>query len=215
MHDLQLEITGVQPRQRGLVPLFEFQLNARVTPADIQVQALIVHAQIQILAPHRRYSPAEQERLTDLFGEPERWGETLRSRFWTRVHANTGPFTGSIQVPLVVPVTFDLNVAAAKYFYALEDGDVPLLFLFSGSVFYGRAGGSIRVAPIPWNKESEFRLPIARWRELMDEHYPNSAWVELERDRFDRLYTYKRRHGLATWEEVIDRLLPAERHVPA
>ena len=52
-------------------------------------------------------------------------------------------------------------------------------------------------------------MPAHVWKELMEHHYPNSAWLALRRDVFDRLYAYKRNHGLATWEQVIDELLPA------
>lgn len=109
---------------------------------------------------------------------------------------------------LPVPCTFDLNVAATKYFHALEGGEVPLLFLFSGTVFYPAADGRLQVQQIAWSKECVHRMPVQVWRDLMDHHYPNTAWLTLHRDVFDRLHAYKRRQGLATWEQAIERLLP-------
>jgi hypothetical protein len=41
----------------------------------------------------------------------------------------------------------------------------------------------------------------------MDRHYPNTAFMWLERGVFDRLYEFKRHHGFATWEQALERLL--------
>jgi hypothetical protein len=41
----------------------------------------------------------------------------------------------------------------------------------------------------------------------MDTHYPNSGWLTLRRDVFDKVYAYKRQHGLTGWDEAIERLL--------
>ena len=53
-------------------------------------------------------------------------------------------------------------MAAAKYLHALgEDGVVPLLLLFSGTVFSkGEAG--FTAEPVPWHAEASFPLPVAR-----------------------------------------------------
>jgi hypothetical protein len=86
---------------------------------------------------------------------------------------------------------------------------VPLAFLFSGTVFYADGAGALQVAPIPWDKESRFRLPVKSWREMMDIYYPNSAWLCLRRDVFERLYQFKVEHGIPTWEQALERVLPA------
>ncbi len=129
---------------------------------------------------------------------------------WTHVSAVVPPFTDSIVTDLQVPCTFDFNVAATKYFYALEDGEVPLSLLFSGTVFHEVEDAGLQVAQISWDKEASFRLPIRIWREMMELYYPNSAWLTLRRDVFDQLYDFKRRHGVPTWEEAIERLLARE-----
>ena len=108
---------------------------------------------------------------------------------------------------LPVACTFDLNVAATKYFYALEEGEVPLLFLFSGTIFYARPDGQLQVQPISWNKECVYRMPVATWKDLMEHHYPESAWLSLGRETFDRLYEFKRSLGATSWEQTIDKLL--------
>ena len=47
------------------------------------------------------------------------------------------------------------------------------------------------MAPISWDKEAKFRLPLKVWKEMMDLYYPNSAWLCLRRDVFERLQQYK------------------------
>jgi hypothetical protein len=108
-----------------------------------------------------------------------------------------------------VPCTFDFNVAATKYFHGLADGDVPLNFLFSGTVFYADGEGALQVAPIPWDKEARFRLPVKSWQEMMEIYYPNTAWLCLRRDVFEKVYQYKVEHGIPTWEQAIESMLPA------
>jgi hypothetical protein len=205
--DLDFTILGVEPAAHGLTPLLHFKVGVTNTPADEVVQSIILQAQIQIHAPQRSYKEDEKAKLSDLFGAPETWGQTLRSRLWTLSNTTVRTFTGSTEAILSVPCTFDLNVAGTKYFYALEDGDVPLLFLFSGTIFYAGQDGALQVQQISWNKECAHRMPISVWQGLMDHHYPNSAWITLEREIFDRLYEYKRNAGVSTWEQAITRLL--------
>jgi hypothetical protein len=100
-------------------------------------------------------------------------------------------------------------VAATKYFHGLADGDVPLNFLFSGTVFYEDAAGSLQVSPIPWDKEARFRLPVKAWHQMMDIYYPNTAWLCLRRDVFERLHQYKVENAIPTWEQTFESLLPA------
>jgi hypothetical protein len=205
--DLSFQITGVDAAARGLVPLMHFKLQVATSNSAESIQGLILNAQIQIQSPQRAYSPSEKERLVDLFGTPERWGQTLRNRLWTHANCTLGAFTGVAETVITVPCTFDLNVAATKYFYALDDGEIPLLFLFSGSAFYISAEGKLQVERISWDKECTYRVPVKRWTDLMEQHYPNCAWLYLHRDVFGRLYEYRRRNGIATWEQTVEALL--------
>jgi hypothetical protein len=182
-------------------------------PEDV-IHTVALRAQIQIEAARRRYSPSEQEKLLDLFGEPDRWSRTLRSMLWTHASVVIPAFTGSTTVDLQVPCTFDFNVAATKYFHGVSDGEIPLSLLFSGTLFYAGPQGALQVAPIPWDKEARYRLPVQVWREMMDEYYPNSAWLSLRRDVFERVYEYKVRHGIQGWEEAFTSLLSAAEGEP-
>jgi hypothetical protein len=112
-----------------------------------------------------------------------------------------------VTVDLPVPCSFDFNVAATKYFHALDDGEAPLTLLFSGTIFHENDEGHLQVAQIPWEKETAFRLPIRIWKQMMDHYYPNTTWVCLHREVFDRLDDYKRCQGLPTWEAALERLL--------
>ena len=49
------------------------------------------------------------------------------------------------------------------------------------------------------------------WREMMDSYYPNSVWLKLRRDVFERLYQYKMQHGIPTWEQALESMLPWRR----
>jgi hypothetical protein len=207
--DLEFKVTGVGSAARGLTPLLNFQLAITNQPAPQPIQSVLLRAQIQIASPQRDYSEAEKERLAELFGQPAQWGQTLRNRLWTNASTSVGPFVGTTETLLPVPCSYDLNFAATKYFYAVADEAVPLLFLFSGTVFYDGPDGALQVQPIPWTRECAYRMPIQVWQEMMNEHFPNSAWLYLNRDVFERLYAYRRRHGLGTWEQSIERLLLA------
>ncbi len=207
MPDLQFKIESAESVPFAAVPMLAFRLHVEVSSPGHAIHSIALHAQIQIETPRRRYSAVEQERLVDLFGEPERWGQTLRPMLWTHAGVAVPAFSDSVVVDLCVPCSFDFNLAATKYFYGLSGGDIPLIFLFSGSCFYAGANGGLEVAPIPWSKEARFRFPVGVWREMMNMYYPNSAWLRIRQDVFDRLYQYKSEAGVATWEEALERLL--------
>lgn len=207
MPDLEFSVESAEPIPYSATPLLALNLRIRNRDTSNQIRSIALQCQVQIEAPRRHYSPQEQERLLDLFGEPERWSQTLRNTLWTHASVNVPGFDGETVVPLPVPCTFDFNIAATKYFHALEGGVVPLCLLFSGTVFYQDQG--IQIAPIPWNKEARFKMPADVWKQVIDLHYPNTAWLALRRDTFDRLHAYKMHLGVATWEEALDRLLAA------
>jgi hypothetical protein len=209
MPDLNFKVTGVEAAVYGVAPLLHFKLEVTNTPETETIQSVILQTQIQIHPTQRAYAAEEKEKLGELFGTPERWGQTLRARLWTHANATLRQFSGKTEAILSVPCTYDLNVAATKYFYALEDGEVPLLFLFSGTIFYTAPDGRLQIQQVSWEKEFAYRMPISTWQTIMNQHYPNTAWLTLERELFERLYAFRRREGLATWEQTIERLLPA------
>ena len=142
---------------------------------------------------------------------PQRWSQTLRTLLWTHASAAVPSFTDTCTVDLPVPCTFDFNVAATKYFHALNAGDIPICVMFSGTVFYQGEDEALQVAQVPWDREANFRLPVSVWKEMMEMHHPNTSWLCLRRDVFEQLYEYKMRHGIPTWEEAITRALATDK----
>jgi hypothetical protein len=219
MPDLNFAVERAEPLAHAAAPqlVFKLAISARDDDADTDAEAragpaaiaaVALRCQVRIEPARRRYRPGEQERLLDLFGTPDRWGQTLRSLVWTQTGLMVPAFTGRTVVDLPVPCSFDFNVAATKYFHALEEDAVSLTLLFSGSVFYVEPEEDrLQVSPISWDKETTFRLPIAVWKEMMELYYPNSAFLCLRRDVFDQLSLYKSRQGLPTWEQALERLL--------
>ena len=209
MPELHFQIEGAEAVPHSATPLIALKLRIINLPDTVPVHTLTLRCQVQIEPAKRRYVPQEQEKLLDLFGTPERWARTIRPLHWMNTSVSVPGFTGSILVDLELPCTFDFNVAATKYFHALDAGDIPVCVMFSGTVFYQGEEGALQIAQVPWDREASFRLPISVWKDMMEMHYPNSAWLCLQRDAFAQLYEYKMRHGLPTWEQAIARMLAA------
>jgi hypothetical protein len=213
MPDLSFHVEKAEAQRFAAAPTLLFKLRVTNSSANEMVHSVALRCQIQLEVTRRKYSCEDQEKLRDLFGETERWGQTLKNMLWTHASVVAPAFQDSTSIDLPVPCTFDFNVAATKYFHGLADGDVPLNFLFSGTVFYADGGGALQVTPIPWDKEARFRLPVTAWKEMMDIYYPNSAWLCLRRDVFERLYQYKVENGIPTWEKALENILPAVEEV--
>ncbi|MGH9534607.1 MAG: DUF6084 family protein [Terriglobales bacterium] len=153
MPDLRFTITGAEARP-GHVTFAFTATNGDGEP----VHSLSLRVQISIRAHQRRYAASEALRLGDLFGEPARWDRTLGPVAWTEAACNVGPFRGEATGQLHAPV--EPGSAVTKYFAALVCGAAPLLLLFRGTVFYQDPAG-LRVAPLPWDREAGFHLPVA------------------------------------------------------
>jgi Family of unknown function (DUF6084) len=209
MPDLSFEVLGAEAPAFAAVPTLIFKLRIDNAVEQERIHTVSLRCQIQINVTRRRYSAEAQARLLEVFGEPKRWGETLRPLLWTHANAVVPSFSGSVTIDLPVPCTYDFEVVGTKYFNAVGDGEIPLTFLFSGTIFYEGTGGNLQVGQISWSKEATFRLPVVLWQAMMERYYPNSAWIRLHKDVFDRLYQYKATHGLLTWDEVLVQLLRA------
>lgn len=209
MPDLQFRIETAEAVPHAAVPLIALQVHIMSRPATETIQSLVLRCQVQIEPAKRRYVAKEQGKLQDLFGTPERWARTVKPLHWMNTSVAVPRFNGEICVSLELPCTFDFNVAATKYFYALEAGEIPVCVLFSGTLFYQTSDGTLQIAQVPWDREASYRLPVAVWKDMMEMHYPHSTWLCLNRDTFERLYQYKIRRGIPTWEDAIDQALAA------
>jgi hypothetical protein len=203
--DLSFAVLGARAEPYAAVPTLVFRLRLTESTGE-RIHAVALRCQIQIEPRQRHYTGPEEERLLELFGEPRRWSETLKTVLWTHASLMVPGFTGSLEIDLPVACTYDFEVTAAKYFHALDDGEIPLLLLFNGTVFTrGQTGFSVE--PVPWEKEAPYRLPVRVWRELMDQYFPGGAWIRLRRESFDALHLFKARRALPTWDDAVESLL--------
>jgi len=205
--DLTFGCTGVSAERYAATPTLSFQLTI-TERSGVRVHAIALRGQIRIEPHRRRYSAAEAERLHDLFGDPSRWADTVKPIQLATVTTMVPAFTAVAEVELPVPCTYDLEVASARYLQGLDDGTIPLLMLFSGTVFVATEAG-FSVELVPWSAEASYRMPVAVWRELADAHFPGSAWLRCTRDTLDALAGYKARHALPTWDATLNALLAA------
>lgn len=214
MTSLVFDCVGAGTDRFAMVP--GFTLRLRITDADGErIDAIALRCQIRVEPQRRRYSADEAERLHDLFGETDRWADTLKPLQLVTLSTMVPGFTGSVDHDLAVPCSYDMEIAATKYFDALGDGVIPLLLLFSGTVF-GNRDGRLSVQQVPWSKECSFGLPVAVWRETIETHFPNSAWLPVQRETLDALRRFKSRNALPTWNSTLTALLArAEQPHPA
>ena len=207
MSDLRFSVVESRAEPYAAVPTLAIRLRIEDGSGE-DIQAIALRCLIQIEPRRRHYTGLEEERLVDLFGEPRRWGDTLKSVLWTNNSLLVPSFTGATEVDLLMPCTYDFEVASSKYFHALDDGEIPLLLLFSGTVF-ARSGTGFVVDQVPWHNEASYRMPVRVWRDTMDAYFPDSAWLRVRRDTFDRLHRFKGRAAMTSWDEALAELLDA------
>ena len=205
MAELVFDCVGAHAERYAVAPSMSLTLRIAET-TGLKVDAIALRCQIRIEPTRRRYSDAEAERLNDLFGDTQRWADTLKPLQFTTVSLMVPGFTGSTELDLPVMLSYDLEIGSTRYFAGLEDGEVPLLLLFSGTVF-SSPGGRLQVQQVPWSKEASYRLPVGVWREAIEAHFPNSAWIRMSLQTLDALQQFKTRQALPTWDATITALL--------
>ena len=191
------------------------QLTARLRIEETTgqvVHALALRCQVRIEPQRRGYAEADETGLRAMFGDRERWAETLRPFLWMQCNTTVQGFTGVTETDLPMPCSYDFDVVGSRFLHAVGDGEVPLSLLFSGTVFIKGATG-FGVEQVPWDCDATYRLPVEVWRQMMDSYYPNTGWIRLDRDVLERVADYRARHGLTSWEETVQRLLPDEGEV--
>ncbi len=213
MRDLHFTCRDLSPDPSAAVPTLRLRLQIR-EPDGEAVHTLALRCQL-LIEPHgREYTDREAGLLVHLFGDRSRWSESLRPVPWVNVSTVVGPFTGSTEVELSVPCSYDLEVAAGKYLHVLSDGEVPLRLLFSGTGFVGQQG-RVQVMPVPWHCEASYRMPVRVWRELMDRYFPGSGWLRLRRETIDALLRYTSARALPDWDSALRGLLEEGTVAPA
>ncbi len=211
--DPDFEVLEAHPVERAAAPTLGF--TVRVSDAsERQVFTIALTAVITVEPSKRPYDPSSRERLVELFGEPVRWASTTTNFRWAQADALVPAFAGSTEFELTVPCTYDLELAAAKYFHGLAEGEAPLRFHFNGTIFYEADGGRMQIVQIPWDRSPRFRMPIEVWRATIDATYPYRAWVPLHAETLARLERRKAERGLPTFDTVLEQLLDADEERP-
>jgi hypothetical protein len=205
MSQLDFSVLDIAAEPYAVVPTLLARLRI-VERTGEPVHALALRAQVRIEPQRRRYDDDEEAGLLDLFGRRERWADTLKPFLWLHTTAMVQGFTGTTETELALPCTYDFEVTGAKYLQALRDGEIPLVLLFSGTVFTRGLTG-FGVEQIPWDREATHRLPVAVWREVMDRYFPGSSWLRLDRDTLEALARYRSARGLLSWDDTVASLL--------
>src|SRR5262245_27474285 len=109
MPELDFTVESAAAVSFAATPLLSFKLKIRNANSDEKIQSIALRCQIQLETTKRKYSATEQAKLLELFGEPERWGRTLRAMLWVHTSATVPPFQGETTIDLPVPCTFDFN----------------------------------------------------------------------------------------------------------
>ena len=203
---LSFDVSGVSVVEHAAAPTLSFSLDIEDRSGrPVFVAALTV--QIHLEPIKRGYDDDTRERLAELFGEPGRWATTARRMVWSTEPVLVNAFTGSTTVEVPVLCNYDLELAATRYFSALPDGEVPLIWFFNGSVYYQADDERLQIVQIPWDTAAEYRMPVATWREMIERHYPDRGWVALDSGTVDRLGRLKAARGNHTIDQTVGELL--------
>jgi hypothetical protein len=205
MPELSFTVVDIVPEPYAVTPTLLARVRVEETTGE-RVHALALRAQVRIQPQRRRYDDTEEQALLDLFGDRSRFAQTLKPFLWLHTSTVAQGFTGSTEITLPLPCTYDFEVSGTTYLHALRDGEVPLLFLFSGTVFT-RGTTGFSVAQVPWDQEASYRLPVAVWRDLMAEVFPGSEWVRMSRETVEALAHLRHVRGLTSWDAVVSTLL--------
>jgi hypothetical protein len=207
MPDLDFDILSADVKPYAAAPTIVFQLQITNAVEGEEIYAAGLKSQIRIEAVHRKYEQETKKRLLEVFGKPERWAQTLKSLYWKQITIPVPRFTGQTVVEIPLECSEDMSAAVGKYMYAVEEGPVPLAFLFNGSIFYKGLEKPVQVTQLPWNKEALYSLPVSLWDDLLDAYFPDSKWLRVPKETFDKLCEYKARSAHPTLNHCLEALV--------
>jgi hypothetical protein len=209
MTELSFTCVDVQPERYAAAPTLLFRLRIGAESGK-RVRAIALRCQIRIEPARRGYGDKEAEGLLELFGERERWGDTLQAFQFANTSTVVPSFNDWIELDITVPCSYDMEVTAGRYFHALESGEIPFILLFSGTIF-GDGENGMWIEQVPWHAEARYKMPVAVWREMMDMHFPGSGWLRLRRDTIDAIANIRATRALPTWDDAIMAVLDTAR----
>ncbi len=204
--ELEFEVLGARPLRYAAAPMLVLDLQV-TEPSGREVYMIALTIQLMIEPARREYDDLTRERLAGLFGAPERWAVTTHSLVWAQLDVVVPAFTGSSTVAVPVACSYDLEVAAAKYFHSLPAGEAPLALHFNGVVYYPDERGGLQVVLVPWSCSVDYRLPVAVWQETVEHYYPNTGWVALRSQTLHALERERVARGLPTYDACLQSLL--------
>jgi hypothetical protein len=205
--DYRFAVLDVAAEPYAVAPQLTARLRIQETTGR-HIHAIALRCQVRIEPQRRRYGDGEEDGLRSLFGERSRWSDTLKPFLWMQANTTVQGFTGDTEADLALPCTYDLDVIGTRYLHALDAGDAPLDFLFSGTIFT-RGGSGFEVEQVPWACEARYAMPVAVWRRMIASYFPNSGWLRVGSDVLGALAAYRARHDLISWDETMQRLLAA------
>jgi hypothetical protein len=211
MSAISFTIVDIFAEQYAATP----QLTARLRIEEgtgQTIHAIALRCQVRIEPQKRPYDVSDETGLRALFGDRDRWADTLKPFLWMQAGAMVQGFTDITEVDLALPCTYDFDLTGSRYLHAVGDGEIPIVLLFSGTIFT-RGTNGFGVEQVPWDCEAAYRLPVSVWHQMIDSYYPNSGWLRLDRDVLTELADFRSQHGLMTWEETVSVLLAARNGV--
>ncbi|MGH3786124.1 MAG: DUF6084 family protein [Pseudonocardiaceae bacterium] len=209
MAELSFTCLDVRAEPYAVAPTLLFRLRIDESTGQ-RVRAIALRCQFRIEPARRGYGEQEAERLLELFGERGRWGDTLKPFQFANTSTVVASFTNTIEIDVSVPCSYDMEVAAGRYFHALKDGEIPFILLFSGTIF-GDGEQNLWIQQVPWHAETRYKMPVAVWRDMMDMHFPGSGWLRLRRDTIDALAEFRAARALPTWDDAVIAVLDSAR----
>ena len=213
MSAFSFTIVDIFAEQYAATPQLTVRLRIEESTGQT-IHAIALRCQVRIEPQKRPYDVADETGLRALFGDRDRWTDTLKPFLWMQAGAMVQGFTDITEVDLPLPCTYDFDLTGSRYLHAVGEGEIPIVLLFSGTIFTRGANG-FGVEQVPWDCEASYRLPVSVWHQMIDFYYPNTGWLRLDRDVLTALADFRSQHGLTTWEETVGALLEAKDGAPS
>jgi hypothetical protein len=204
--ELDFSVENAERSARAAKPELALTLAVRAKDGGF-VHGAMLACQIRIDVVRRGYDEGEAERLFELFGERRDWARTQQSLLWTQTTVLVPAFEDATSVELPLACSLELELAAAKYLSGVRSGNVPLLLLFSGTVFYVGEGERLQAGPIPRTADCRYALSHELYRTTVEHYFADRAPITLQRDLVDRLGRYKLASGAPTLDVALAELL--------
>ena len=161
MPDLSFTVESAESVPFAAAPTLVVQAARKNAEPDETIHTVVLRARSRLKSTRRRYSDAEKASCSICSAsrtlEPDAALHAVdpRQRRYSR-RSPAAPWPICRCLAPSISMSPPPNISTAS-----RDGEIPLNLLFSGTVFYARPDGTLQVAPIPWDKETRFRLPVA------------------------------------------------------